>query len=173
MDKCLPMAVDKMDVEKKLDKKIASLVRDAKGKKGSLFMKMDDPTFENFLSDRLLVINIIQQGVPYALFNIVQDYTPFEMEDWLIFLDISSKTLMRYKENEKTFKPIQSEKIIEMAEVTHTGLEVFGNMEKFKLWLNTPNFSLGKSKPMELLKNSYGKDLVLAELTHINHGILA
>jgi hypothetical protein len=26
---------------------------------------------------------------------------------------------------------------------------------------------------MDLLKNSYGKDLVLTELTHINHGILA
>lgn len=167
------MAADKMDVEKKLDKKIASLVKEAKGKKTTVFMKMDNPTFKTFLLDRLLVISIIQQGVPYSLFNIVQDYAPFEMEDWLTFLDISSKTLMRYKENERTFRPIQSEKIIEMAEVTRTGLEVFGNMEKFKLWLNTPNFSLGKSKPMDLLKNSYGKDLVLAEMTHINHGILA
>jgi putative toxin-antitoxin system antitoxin component (TIGR02293 family) len=163
----------KTDVEIKLDKRIASLVKEVKGKKALIFMKMDEPTFEAFLSNKLLVINIIQQGIPYSLFNIVQEYTPFEMEDWLIFLDVSSKTLMRYKENEKTFKPIQSEKIIEMAEITHTGLEVFGNMDKFKLWLNTPNFSLGKSKPMDLLKNSYGKDLVLTELTHINHGILA
>jgi putative toxin-antitoxin system antitoxin component (TIGR02293 family) len=167
------MLNSKTDVEKKLDKKIASLVKEVKGKKALIFMKMDEPTFEAFLSNKLLVINIIQQGIPYSLFNIVQEYTPFEMEDWLIFLDVSSKTLMRYKENEKTFKPIQSEKIIEMAEITHTGLEVFGNMDKFKLWLNTPNFSLGKSKPMDLLKNSYGKDLVLTELTHINHGILA
>jgi putative toxin-antitoxin system antitoxin component (TIGR02293 family) len=167
------MLNSKTDVEKKLDKKIASLVKEVKGKKALIFMKMDEPTFEAFLSNKLLVINIIQQGIPYSLFDIVQEYTPFEMEDWLIFLDISSKTLMRYKENEKTFKPIQSEKIIEMAEITHTGLEVFGSMDKFKLWLNTPNFSLGKSKPMDLLKNSYGKDLVLTELTHINHGILA
>jgi putative toxin-antitoxin system antitoxin component (TIGR02293 family) len=167
------MLNSKTDVEKKLDKRIASLVKEVKGKKALIFMKIDEPTFEAFLSNKLLVINIIQQGIPYSLFNIVQEYTPFEMEDWLIFLDVSSKTLMRYKENEKTFKPIQSEKIIEMAEITHTGLEVFGNMDKFKLWLNTPNFSLGKSKPMDLLKNSYGKDLVLTELTHINHGILA
>jgi putative toxin-antitoxin system antitoxin component (TIGR02293 family) len=167
------MLNSKTDVEKKLDKRIASLIKEVKGKKALIFIKMDELTFEAFLSNKLLVINIIQQGIPYSLFNIVQEYTPFEMEDWLIFLDVSSKTLMRYKENEKTFKPIQSEKIIEMAEITHTGLEVFGNMDKFKLWLNTPNFSLGKSKPMDLLKNSYGKDLVLTELTHINHGILA
>ena len=59
-----------------------------------------------------------------------------------------------------------------MAEVTKEGLEVFGNMDKLKLWLNTPNFSLGKIKPIELLKDSYGKELVIGELTRISHGIL-
>jgi uncharacterized protein (DUF2384 family) len=57
--------------------------------------------------------------------------------------------------------------------VTHLGVEVFGEVEKFKLWLDTPNFSLGKMKPVELLNDSYGKELVMTELTHINHGILA
>ncbi|MFV8326047.1 antitoxin Xre/MbcA/ParS toxin-binding domain-containing protein [Flavobacterium sp. ZS1P14] len=45
-------------------------------------------------------------------------------------------------------------------------------MEKFKLWLNTPNFSLGKLKPKDLLTDSYGKELVIGELTRINYGIL-
>jgi putative toxin-antitoxin system antitoxin component (TIGR02293 family) len=121
----------------------------------------------------MLVIAIIQQGLPYYFFDIIQDYAPFKTEDWLGFLDISSKTLARYKEGEKKFKPLQSEKIIEIAEVTHAGLEVFGNMDKFSLWLNTPNFALGKLKPQDLLRDSYGKELVLAELARINHGILA
>jgi uncharacterized protein (DUF2384 family) len=51
-------------------------------------------------------------------------------------------------------------------------MDVFGGMDKFKLWLQTPNFALGKIKPIELLKDSYGKDLVVTELIHINHGIL-
>ena len=59
-----------------------------------------------------------------------------------------------------------------MAEVTKLGLEVFEDMDKLKLWLNTPNFALGKIKPIELLKDSYGKDLVTSELVRINHGIL-
>lgn len=70
------------------------------------------------------------------------------------------------------FKPLQSEKIIEMDEVTKVGLDVFGDMEKFKLWLNTPNFALGKLRPIELLKDSYGKEMVIGELTRINYGIL-
>lgn len=62
--------------------------------------------------------------------------------------------------------------VIEIAEVTKIGLEVFGDMDKLKLWLDTPNFALGKSKPIELLKDSYGKELVLSELIKINYGIL-
>ncbi len=60
-----------------------------------------------------------------------------------------------------------------MAEVTNVGLDVFGDMEKFKLWLDTPNFALGNLKPKELLKDSYGKEMVISELTRINYGILA
>ena len=59
-----------------------------------------------------------------------------------------------------------------MSEITNLGLEVFGDMEKFKLWLDTPNFSLGNLKPIELLKDSDGTEIVIGELTRINHGIL-
>ncbi len=58
------------------------------------------------------------------------------------------------------------------AEVTNLGVEVFGDMEKFKLWLNTPNLSLGNLKPVELLNDTNGKELVISELTRINYGIL-
>ena len=86
---------------------------------------------------------------------------------------MSTKSLQRYKSDARAFKPIHSEKIIEMAEVTEIGVEVFGDMEKFKQWLYTPNFALGKMPPMDLLADSYGKDLVISELNRINHGIFA
>ena len=132
----------------------------------------DNLTYNEFLSDRMLIITVIRRGVPYSLFNLIKDVTPFSEGDWANFLDLSTKSLHRYKQASKQFKPLQSEKIIEMAEVTNVGIEVFGDMEKFKLWLDTPNFSLGNLKPIELLKDSYGKELVISELTRINHGIL-
>ena len=63
---------------------------------------------------------------------------------------ISAKTLQRYKQSVKLFKPALSEKIIEMSEVTLFGLDVFGDMDKLKLWLGTPNYSLDNLKPFEL-----------------------
>ena len=119
-----------------------------------------------------MIISLIREGVPYSLFGLIQHYTPFTENDWADFLNISAKSLQRYKQSSKHFKSLQSEKIIEMAEVTNIGLDVFGEMDKFKLWLNTPNFPLGGLKPIELIGDSYGKDMVVGELTRLNHGIL-
>lgn len=130
-------------------------------------------TFKEFLQDKMLVITAIKKGIPYSLFDSIQHNTPFSETDWAEILDISKKSLQRYKVNpDHHFKPIHSEKILEIAEVTEIGIDVFGSLEKFKLWLDTPNYALGKLKPVELLKDSYGKEMVVSELTCINHGIL-
>jgi len=158
-----------MNIEQKLNKEIAMLFKPSSKNKRPV---KSDVTYSEFLSDKMLMISVIREGVPYSLFNLIKNTTPFSEGDWAAFLNISTKSLLRYKQGSKQFKPLQSEKIIEMAEVTNVGKEVFGDMEKFRLWLDTPNYSLGNLKPMELLKDSYGKELVISELTRINYGIL-
>ena len=69
------------------------------------------------------------------------------------------------------FKPLQSEKIIELAEVTALGNAVFDSQQQFYLWLITPSFALGNMQPIELLKDSYGKEMVVNELNKIDNGI--
>ncbi|WP_240915782.1 antitoxin Xre/MbcA/ParS toxin-binding domain-containing protein [Cellulophaga sp. BC115SP] len=171
IDKCpkwkiMMTAIDK--IEGKLDREIASFF---KASKIDVHSKQNI-TYETFLEDKMLIIFAIRTGIPYSLFDLIQDYTPFSVNDWADVLDISTKSLQRYRTSpEHHFKPIHSEKIIEMAEVTKVGLDVFGNIEKLKLWLNTPSYALGNLKPIELLKDSYGKEMVINELNRINHGI--
>jgi len=172
MSKSKSMAVTDINITQKLDREISLIVRRSQIDKKFLSSNKD-LTYSDFLSNKMLMILIIRAGIPYSFFNLIQHYTPFSDNDWANFLEISTKSLQRYKQSSKVFKPIQSEKIIEMAEVTNVGLDVFGDMEKFKLWLDTPNFSLGNLKPIELLKDSYGKEMVISELTRINYGILA
>jgi putative toxin-antitoxin system antitoxin component (TIGR02293 family) len=155
----------------KLDKEISSIVRRS-GFDKKFIPHTGSITYSDFLSNKMLMILVIREGVPYSLFSLIQHYTPFTEDDWAELLDISTKSLQRYRQASKSFKPSQSERIIEMAEVTKVGLDVFEDMEKFKRWLETPNFSLGNLKPIELLKDSYGKELVMGELTRINYGIL-
>lgn len=159
-----------MNIEQKLNREISMLFKTSPEKSRSGSVK-SNLTYSEFLSDKMLMIKIIRAGVPYSLFNLIKNVTPFSEGDWANLLDISAKSLHRYKQTSKQFKPLQSEKIIEMAEVTNVGKEVFGDLEKFKLWLNTPNFALGNVKPVELLRDSYGKEMVIGELNRIEHGI--
>ena len=128
----------------------------------------------NFFEDKMLIIQAIKQGIPYSLFNEIKQITPFTEDDWANYLNVSKKTLQRHSnEEDYIFKPIHTEKIIELAEVTHFGNSVFDTQEQFYLWLNTPSYALSNLKPAELLNDSYGKDLVMAELNRIEHGIFA
>lgn len=165
------MATITNNITTRLDKEISNIVKHSSFDK-KFISTTKDITYSDFLSNKMLMIFVIRKGVPYSLFNLIQHITPFTDDNWADFLGISTKSLHRYKQTSKSFKSIQSEKIIEMAEVIKVGLDVFGDMEKFKLWLETPNFSLGNLKPLELLKDSYGKELVISELTRINYGIL-
>lgn len=130
-------------------------------------------SFIDLLSDKFKLVQIIQEGISFGLFEKIRSIFPFTMQDWSSYLDISLKSLQRYSQDKRSFKPIHSEKIIELAEVMAYGIEVFEDVDKLKLWLGMPSFALGHKKPIDLIKNSYGKELVMRELTAIEHGIFA
>lgn len=131
-------------------------------------------SYSDFFDNKMLIIQVIREGLPYQIFSEIQEVTPFSEDDWAEYLNLSKKTLQRNRnEPEFLFKPIHTEKIIELAEVTNFGKDVFDSTEQFYLWLNTPSFALGNLKPAELLKDSYGKEMVMAELNRIEHGIFA
>lgn len=158
------------NIEKQLSKEISSFIKDTE-----TFGHISTPNkidYSDFLKNKMLLVFAIRRGLPYSIFNLIQHHSPFSLNDWSGFLNISYKSLQRYKTNKTRFKPLYTEKIFELAEVLDTGIEIFGDLDKLKLWVTTENYSLGNLKPIELLRDSYGKDLVLAELTRIDHGIL-
>lgn len=125
-----------------------------------------------FFSDRMMVVDVIRQGIPTSLFMSIKEMSPFSDQEWSDFLDISLKSLQRYKkESDYIFRSIHSEKIIELMEVTAVGLEVFDTGEDFASWLNSNSHALGNRRPIELLRDSYGKELVLNELHRIDQGV--
>ncbi|MEC3881368.1 type II RES/Xre toxin-antitoxin system antitoxin [Parapedobacter sp. 10938] len=159
-----------MAYEKQLDHEIRSILKEF-DTDGYLTLGLGSLTFNGLFTDRLMMTTVVQSGISYRFFEMIQRITPFTENEWAVFLELSTKTLTRYKMENRYFKTLHSEKIMELAEVTREGLEMFGDAELFKQWLHTANYALGNKKPMELLKDSYGKELVLKELTHINHGI--
>jgi putative toxin-antitoxin system antitoxin component (TIGR02293 family) len=123
------------------------------------------------LGNKMLLVHLIREGLPYRVFELIRNTSPFTFEDWSVFLNISNKTLQRYKAAKSRFKAPHSEKILELAEVLNTGMLVFQDIDKLKQWLHTENYALGNFRPMDLLSDSYGKELVLSELIRIDEGI--
>lgn len=161
-----------MEANLKIDKAVRSYLKKVEEDK-NLFVNEEAITYKEFLSNRMLIVHSIRKGIPYRLFSLIKEKTPFQEEEWAEFLGLSTKTLQRYKAlNNHIFKPQHSEKILELAEVTSLGNSILGQ-EKFYLWLQTPSFALGNLTPRELLKDSYGKELVVEELHHIDQGIFA
>ena len=131
-------------------------------------------TLPEFFENKLLIVEAIRHGMPYGFFERIREIAPFTEDDWADYLNISRKTLQRNSWDPGfLFKPIHTEKIIELTEVTVLGREIFGAFDTFYTWLNAPCLALGGRKPVELLRDSYGKELVVAELNRIDQGIFA
>lgn len=156
--------------DKKLSKGLLSIVNESRIPYASKH-KVSLEGIADLLENKLLLSLVIQAGLPFELFDLIQSSTPFSELEWAGFLGISTKSIQRYKNENKTFKPLQSEKILEITEVCILGYDIFDSQAKFLLWLSTPCFALGEMEPIQLLKDSYGKDLVMTELVRLDHGI--
>ena len=123
--------------------------------------------------DILVLIRYVKNGFRFSSFTSLSKNIPFSLNEWSYFLNMSERTMQRYKKEKKTFDPIYSEKILEVMLLYKLGINVFGNKEKFISWIEAKNLALGGVKPKELLDNTFGISLLKDELTRIEHGILA
>ncbi|WP_207430015.1 type II toxin-antitoxin system Xre/ParS family antitoxin [Sabulibacter ruber] len=138
-------------------------------------LNFDTDLFNTSVDDRdiLLLVETVRQGIKFPLFMKIANQSPFDLSEWSVFLNLSERTIQRYKKEKKTFDPIHSEKILEVTLLYKRGTEVFGNAEGFNAWLEAKNVALGGITPKSLLDTTFGIGLVKDELTRIEHGVLA
>ena len=119
------------------------------------------------------IIGVVRHGIRFTEFNKLYKRMPFALEEWAHYLSTTTRTLERYRKENKLFKIQHSERIIEINQLYRKGLEVFGAASPFDEWMHTENLALGKIRPSELLDTSFGIRMVLDELGRIEHGTLA
>lgn len=121
----------------------------------------------------LSIMDMVRNGVKYQQFSQVARRIPFTLSEWSTFLHISERTMQRYQAENKTFEPVQSEKITQLTMLSNYGAEVFGSSEAFFEWLNAKSVALGGVTPKSFLDNSFGIEYIKNELGRIQHGVLA
>ncbi|MFT6866667.1 MAG: putative toxin-antitoxin system antitoxin component (TIGR02293 family) [Cyclobacteriaceae bacterium] len=87
--------------------------------------------------------------------------------------NISTKTLERHLQSGRMFSGLQSDRLLELAELYHEGIALFGSREKFLKWLNAKIPALGDTAPKEWLDTHHGIAMISDELGRIQHGIFA
>ncbi|MFT3702413.1 MAG: DUF2384 domain-containing protein [Agriterribacter sp.] len=117
-------------------------------------------------------ISVIRNGVPKKALDNLLDNTGITIPEISRIIRTSDRTLRRYTATQK-LNPEQSERVIELAKLYSRGEEVFGNMDAFKIWMNSTVMALGNKKPKEFLDTSIGIDLLMNELGKIEQGIFA
>lgn len=83
-------------------------------------------------------------------------------------LNVSSRTISNYKEQQKKLEPAQSEHLLKLITLFAKGEAVFSNVDEFNYWLQKP-FWNAEEKPMEWLVTPGGVDLVMEELDRLAH----
>lgn len=124
-------------------------------------------------SRAIQLLTLIKKGFDYKTFLLITKNMPLNDNDWANILDTTTRTLDRYKKDNKSFSSTQTEKIIEIQQLMKFGAKVFGDITKFNNWLVRENAGLGNITPKSLLDTSIGKGLIKDSLGKIEHGIFA
>lgn len=114
-----------------------------------------------------------RKGLPYKSLKNAQTLMPFSSQEWADMLHISSRSLVRLRNEKKRLSRTQTEKLIEVSLLFDYGVDVFGSSEKFSKWLNRTNVALGGIEPKSLLDTNQGIKAVEVALSRIEHGVLA
>ncbi len=139
-------------------------------------MEVNEPTVSYGSTDDntvLSIMHMIRGGISYFQFDKVSKKIPFTLSEWSNMLHISERTIQRYQAENKSFEPLQSEKITQITMLCNYGIQVFGTSDVFFKWLNEPSIALGGAAPKSFLDNSFGIDYIKNELGRIEHGVLA
>ena len=116
------------------------------------------------------IINLARQGFPKKALLALAKKISLNVQELANILHISERTLQRY-EDDAIIKTEYAEKAVELARLYTRGEEVFGSIDKFKLWIKTPSLIFNGEAPVSFLDTSAGFDMVFNELGRIEHGI--
>ena len=87
--------------------------------------------------------------------------------------EITPKTFTSYLDDSKKLPKYMVEKVIKLQELYFKGIELFGSVGEFNLWMKKESYGLGLRVPLELIGTITGIEMIYDELTKIEFGATA
>ncbi len=98
------------------------------------------------------------------------EFFEYKQQDLAQFLDVNPSTVSRWRSNDSDIGSLRSKNIFEVDRIVSKGVRIFGSEKNFKEWLGTVNYALGDVRPVDLLKDPYGVDMVDGALEALSWG---
>lgn len=124
--------------------------------------------------DRKSIYRLTEEGIPMS--DVLQFISSVSMlRDQRIvvkIMGISERTLhRRLKQPDEPLNPEQSARAVRFAQVLSKATKVFGNAKAAEAWMVEPALGLDWDKPVDLLINPVGFELVDDFLTRMEYGV--
>ena len=116
------------------------------------------------------ILKLIKNGIPKKSLDNTMQMMGFTLDQMAAVLHVSERTLRRYAPSD-ALNIEQSERIVELNNLYQYGSEVFGNIDAFKIWIESPLLALGQQAPKQFLDTSYGILMLKNILGRIERGV--
>lgn len=108
---------------------------------------------------------------PYRKFEKIAALVPFTQKEWANILHLSERTLQRYSKDNSSFEGIYVDRILQLEQMIHLGLETFTDATAFYKWLQKEKKILGHVLNFESLYNTQGIQDITDQLGRIQYGV--
>lgn len=122
------------------------------------------------ISDSEVLHMLKSKNINGEYISYVKEFSKIKDELLSGWLNVNVKTFRIYKKQDTELKENLQEQVILLISLYKHGLEVFGEVEDFNKWLDTENYFLENSKPINYLKTVTGIRFIDDRLTAIEYG---
>lgn len=129
--------------------------------------KVEEPFLQYRPVKRLPVV----VDFPYRKFEKIAALVPFTQKEWANILHLSERTLQRYSKDNSSFEGIYVDRILQIEQMIHLGLETFTDAAAFYRWLQREKKVLGQILNFESLYSTQGIKDITDQIGRIQYGV--
>lgn len=125
---------------------------------------------DNILNDPAARYYKANEGISKSDFLSFVEMTGLNLTEFSTLLPVSKRTIEKAK-NQDLLSPVVSDRVLQIVSLYQYGRDVFGEIEPFREWLQSPLIALGGKKPLEFMDNDTGISFIRDLLGRIAHGV--